>query len=402
MTVQFDSRYLISGSNDSTIKIWDIIAGEEQQTLQGHNGPVWSVQFSADGRCIASGSSDKAIKIWDRLTGKEQQSIEGHNGRYLASGSDDNTIKIWDVTGKDQQILQGDTSWALSATLSPDGRYFASGSSDNTVKIWDITGKEQYTLKGHKDSVWSVAFSPDGRYLASGSSDNTVKIWDITGEELQTLECHNNWVRSVSFSADGRYLASGSNDKTIKIWDTLGKKQQTLSGHDSWVELVTFSADGRYLISKSDDKIIKIWDTTTGKERQTLKVNDNAKVYAISSDELAVYLHTNIGSIKLDMHPVQGQDQNQQIVNINNAQNANTFDYGLSIDKCWITWNGHNILWLPPQYQLSEMAKWPGIPHSMTPQRSSTDFWKSGHNEDVRFRTTSFSVTLYEMAKRTF
>jgi WD40 repeat protein len=269
-----DSRYLVSGSGDNTIKIWEVAKGKELRTLTGHSSGVYSVVYSPDGRYLASGSGDNTIKIWEVAKEKELRTLTGHSSRslsvvyspdsrYLASGSIDNTIKIWEVaTGKELRTLTGHFSGVYSVVYSPDGRYLASASADNTIKIWEVaTGKELRTLTGHSDSVWSVAYSPDGRYLASGNYDNTIKIWEVaTGKELRTLTGHSNSVPSVAYSPDGRYLASGSWDDTIKIWEVAtGRELRTLTGHSSGFWSVVYSPDGRYLASGSEDKTIKIW-----------------------------------------------------------------------------------------------------------------------------------------------
>jgi WD40 repeat protein/tetratricopeptide (TPR) repeat protein len=287
-----DGKQLASGSEDKTIKIWDVTTGKVLNTLKGHEGWVNSVGFSPDGKQLASGSGDKTIKIWDVTTGKVLNTLKGHedsvwsvgfspDGKQLASGSGDKTIKIWDVTtGKVLNTLKGHESWVYSVGFSPDGKQLASGSGDTTIKIWDVTtGKVLNTLKGHEDSVFSAGFSPDGKKLASGSEDKTIKIWDVTtGKILNTLPSeryankgHQSSVRSVGFSPDGQQLASGSRDKTIKIWDvTTGKVLNTLKGHESLVNSVEFSPDGQQLASGSRDKTIKIWNVTTGKVLNTL------------------------------------------------------------------------------------------------------------------------------------
>jgi WD40 repeat protein len=269
-----DGRYLASGSDDKTIKIWEVATGKELRTLTGHSDRVSSVAYSPDGRYLASGSSDDTIKIWEVATGKQLRTLTGHygevysvvyspDGRYLASGSWDKTIKVWDVvTGKQLRTLTGHSSPVLSVVYSPDGRYLARGSWYRTIKIWEVaTGKELRTLAGHSGSVLSVVYSHDGRYLASGSGHNTITIWEVaTGKELRTLTGHSSRVESVVYSPDGRYLASGSRDKTIKIWEVAtGKELRTLTGHSSWVLSVVYSPDGRYLASGSRDKTIKIW-----------------------------------------------------------------------------------------------------------------------------------------------
>ncbi len=78
MSVAFapDGRMLASGSNDSTIKLWDVASGREVRTLSGHTSDVWSVAFSPDGRTLASGSRDKTIKLWDVASGQLIRSLE--------------------------------------------------------------------------------------------------------------------------------------------------------------------------------------------------------------------------------------------------------------------------------------------------------------------------------------
>ena len=60
-----DGTRLVSGSNDTTIRLWDITTGEELITLFGHDAWVNSVSFSSDGTCLASASGDSTIRLWD-------------------------------------------------------------------------------------------------------------------------------------------------------------------------------------------------------------------------------------------------------------------------------------------------------------------------------------------------
>jgi WD40 repeat protein len=269
-------RYLASGSEDMTIKLWDTATGKDIVTFKGHSGVVRSIAFSPDGKRLASGSWDKTIKLWDTVTGKELLTLKGHSdwvrstafspdGKCLASGSWDKTIKLWDTaTGKDMLTLKGHSGMVQSTAFSPDGKCLASGSWDKTIKLWDTsTGKEILTLNGHSGVVQSVAFSPDGKLLASGSADKTIKLWDtVTGKELLTLKGHSGVVQSVAFSPGGKRLVSGSRDRTIKLWDTAtGKDIFTLKGHSDEVASIAFSPDGKQLASGGGDRTIKLWNT---------------------------------------------------------------------------------------------------------------------------------------------
>src|SRR5258708_72239 len=143
----------------------------------GHDGPVTCVHYSPNGKYIISGSIDKTIRVWDAEIGAPVgEPLMGHtdsvrslayspDGRHFISGSKDMTIQMWDgetgvIVG---QPLKGHTSGVWSIAYSPDGQRIASGSYGSTIRIWDAetriaAGKP---LNGHTSTVWSVAYAPD-------------------------------------------------------------------------------------------------------------------------------------------------------------------------------------------------------------------------------------------------
>ena len=310
-----DGKTLASGSHDNTVKLWEVSTGKELRTFSGHQNSVLSVAFSPDGKTLASGSQDNAVKLWEVSTGKELRTFSGHqdwvlsvafspDGKTLASGSQDNTVKLWEVsTGKELRPFSGHQDWVLSFAFSPDGKTLASGSHDNTIKLWEVsTGKELRTFSGHQNSVLSVAFSPDGKTLASGSQDNTVKLWEVsTGKELRTFSGHQNWVFNIAFSPDGKTLASGSHDNTVKLWEvSTGKELRTFSGHQNSVLSIAFSPDGKTLASGSQDNTVKLWEVNTGKELRTFSGHQNSVLsVAFSPDGKTLASGSQDNTVKL-------------------------------------------------------------------------------------------------------
>ena len=155
-----DGRIVVSGSDDGTLKLWDVASGALVRTLKGHNQGVWSVAFSPDGRLIVSGGADKTLKLWDAASGALVRTLKGHH-----------------------QAVR-------SVAFSPDGRNIVSGGDDKNVMLWEAaSGALVRTLKGHNEGVGSVAFSPNGQVIVSGSDDSTVILWDAaSGAQVRTLE----------------------------------------------------------------------------------------------------------------------------------------------------------------------------------------------------------------------
>jgi WD40 repeat protein len=317
---------IASGSEDQTVRIWDIGKGECIQVLRGHTRRVWSVAFSPkvtdsmpEG-IVASGGDDCTVKLWDITTGKCLRTLHEHtegvssvafhpHGNLLASGSGDGTIRFWDIAeDRSLKVLEGQSGGISSLAFSPDGSLLASGSEDGTVCLWDTKAASCVRiLQGHTGLVWSVAFSSDGNLLASGSEDRTVRLWNLAdGNCIRVLDKHTNRVWSVAFSPIfqdglGNILVSGSKDQTVRLWNvTNGSCLRTIRGYTNWIGWIAFSPNGQLLASANEDRTVMLWNVADGKCQSVLKghshqvwsvaFNPDGKILASGSEDRTIRL----------------------------------------------------------------------------------------------------------------
>lgn len=76
------ARFIISGSSDCTLIVWDIQTGKQIRTLIGHSESVLNLKF--DKKFIVSCSKDKTIKVWDSKSGKLLRTLRGHRAAINA------------------------------------------------------------------------------------------------------------------------------------------------------------------------------------------------------------------------------------------------------------------------------------------------------------------------------
>jgi WD40 repeat protein len=199
-----DGRLAISSSiGHNQLQLWFSDFGVKFDIFKSrHSDWTSSACFSPDGENILSGSLDSTLKLWSVNSGSLINSYLGHNGAvndvcishngiYALSGSNDKTIKVWDIkTRKTLMTFYGHLGAVNSVFFSMDDRYVISGSDDKKLILWDVkTGKQIREFLGHTDKVDKVSFSPRGKLIASFSSnENRIRIWDVhSGKEIVSL-----------------------------------------------------------------------------------------------------------------------------------------------------------------------------------------------------------------------
>jgi len=331
-SVQFspNEKYIALLRSDNSIKLWDIVSGNIQTFkenskqigfLTRDSGRVGSLLFTPDGNYIISGSWNNSLKIWDINKKKSIATFQGNRinqtkvtDKYIISHFVKDLILKDIKTGKEIQRMKGHKHSIYGIGVSPNKKYIVSfdfegfgksGELTNvTLKLWDIERGEE--IKSFQNYYFGQEnpFTFDGKYLITRKvkESNRPIFFDIERErEVELFDIKN--IIPLAFSLNNKYFAIADKDKKITLWDIKTKKKvKIFSGYSNNIESIRLSLDSKYMIillkvkSKyySSKKIIEIWDIGSGKNIQTifLQKKDSTQISAISSNS-EYFISTN-------------------------------------------------------------------------------------------------------------
>ena len=321
---------IAAGCHTGEITILDGVIGSQTAVLSGHTQGVRCLTFSSDGKSLVSGSEDTTVKLWDVQTGGVVKTFHGHIDKVLsvsasidhtvmASGSLDKTIRLWDMKTKECHHVIEQQEEVHYVSFSPmDSQHFIS-TSGGEVQQWNISdhkinsthdGSHVTFSMGEVKLVlcqWAVAVVQhfDSRQLSSccclfpGSSlaafaaGCAINIWDITGSNphlVKTFVGHTKNISSLTFSSPSS-LISSSYDETIRFWQIgdllmapVVANQQPTPPTLAPIKSITLQAKDGIAISGDSNGLVKVWDVSTGHCRASFQTP--AKDYNIGASQL--------------------------------------------------------------------------------------------------------------------
>ncbi|SCU82638.1 LADA_0C06964g1_1 [Lachancea dasiensis] len=276
-----DNEWFVTGSNDSTIKIWDLATGRLKLTLMGHVMTVRSLAISTRNPYMFSASEDKMVKCWDLEKNAAIKDFHGHFSGVnsvdvhptldiIASAGRDSVVRLWDIrTRQPVMTLAGHKGSINQVKCFPVDPQIVSCSVDATLRMWDIrAGKSSKILTHHSKNVRSLAAHPAEFSLASASTGD-VRSWRCQDGQLLT-NFHSEdlgIINCLSVNQDG-VLFAGTDDGRLAFFDykTGHNYQQlpttTITGSlesERGILSGSFDQTGLRLITGESDKSIKIW-----------------------------------------------------------------------------------------------------------------------------------------------
>jgi WD40 repeat protein len=304
----------LSGSQDKSLKLWDISSGRELREFKGQSAPVSSVAFVGSTNQGLVGSHDSTLKLWDLAAGRLIRSFRGHSGwidsvavspsgNTALSGSHDHSMRLWDLaTGRQIREFLGHSDPLSAVSFVPNTSTALSGGR-KSLKQWQLgSGRMVREFKhnwadegglrdwmkregvgvgeGPEAGVEAIAVLPGGASALTNGSTG-LQLWDLTtGRKLRQW---NGSGSTAVISPEGKIALFSSLSwenrvgyfepkHSLTLFDLIGGKEiLDLKGHSRHISSVAMAADGKRALSGSWDGTLRLWELSSGRETQTLR-----------------------------------------------------------------------------------------------------------------------------------
>ncbi|XP_045122866.1 bromodomain and WD repeat-containing protein 3-like isoform X2 [Portunus trituberculatus] len=305
-------RYIITGADDTLVKIWSTMDGRLLATLRGASAEISDLAIDSENTLIAAGSCDKIIRVWSLQTLAPVAVLSSHTGMVtalqfcpvpdnegvLVSTGGDGCVAFWTYVCRagdvrfdskplkvNERVRPGNAQ-LICASFSQGGHFLALGGADHFVRVYQLGGEEgvQKLVESerHQDRVDSIQWCHRGLMFVSGSRDGTALIWryesqhwrNITLNMLNTLpgdgppmeDVRRLQVTMVGWNQNDEFVITASTDKRLRVWDSqTGELKQILRGHeDNAYVIEAHPHEARLLLTAAHDGQLIIWDVVTG------------------------------------------------------------------------------------------------------------------------------------------
>ena len=268
LAISSDSKTIITGSEDTTVRIWDLQSKNQLACLAEHKSEVMCIDLCKKNDLFVTGSLDRTLILWSLKRQSKQNTFYGHSGAILSacfntdggfiiSTSSVKEIFVWNSTSY-QCIKKINTTFSANCGICMPNNVFISGTSKSLEALDLISSNTIFNITAHNKAIRSVTTTSDYKFIITGSEDTSVKIWESSDRSLYaSLEGHREAVLSVAVTENNKFVVSGACDKLIIMWDIESKTEaHKFECHSSIIFGVKAVTD--FIISVSRDSRISL------------------------------------------------------------------------------------------------------------------------------------------------
>ena len=293
-----DGTGIVSGSEDGSIRVWDVMTGEMRREIRQAAPGLVDLAIAAGGAQAVTAAAGR-VQVWSLATGQPGQDVSGHaakvitvaanpNGTLVVAGGDDGMVTAMDVErGTRLWRIQAHEGQVNSLAVHPGGRIVASGGADGFLHLRAAgSGELQRTIATENGRVRNIAFTADGATLAAAGLWRA-RTWDLRNTSSPPRNFGGSeGVTDVHFGADGRVLATcnGSSGQ-VRFWDLAAdSRADHWAGHSGAVTGLAVSADARSVVSASSDGTVSAWHPGATAPAPSLRAAANVSALAVSQN----------------------------------------------------------------------------------------------------------------------
>lgn len=294
---------VLAGSANNLFYIWDLATGVLQDTLQGHEDDVLTLDVLGGTSQVVTGSSDQTIRVWDLVneddrarltvipTGRNVFGVGFNLDETLAlGGGSGGTLAIWTLETGDVRTR---TDYARNVNVNnlivnPVSGMILSAAGDYIPpRYWSLDNSETLVeFVGHEEWITDAAISADGSLAFTSDRGGEILVWDLTGmtddgtvRQIEPMERYAipeaaDGVNAFAVSDDNRLIMAGSFDGYIIRIDRSAATDQQVSVYyepplNARIRGIDISPDGRWLAASGqfEDEIVVIWSLETNERR---------------------------------------------------------------------------------------------------------------------------------------
>jgi U3 small nucleolar RNA-associated protein 15 len=226
-----DGRLFVAGDKTGYLKVFDVQTKAVLRFLKRHTSAVRSTGWTADSLHMLSGSDDRSVKKWDLAIGEvvwENSELHTDYVRCMTnspvdtnvfvSGGYDHTVALWDTRQQSPSVQLQHAGPVADVMFASSGGLLLS-TVENEIKVWDLIsgGKLLHTFSNHQKNITSMTMNANSSRLLSCGLDGHVKIYDFQSMQMVHGMKLGSPLMSIAMSPSNSKFVVGFVDGTLQM-----------------------------------------------------------------------------------------------------------------------------------------------------------------------------------------